>query len=593
MLGWSMVAALGAMGEAQAAPWHPQQESVPVLEQAIQAMENGQHETSERSLKRLLKSDPCGFCQLTMANVVLAQNRPLDAMAILTALKEDHDDQEHVWTLMGQTHFTLQNWDRAKECAQTALKLEDEGGHLNALQLLLWVSLRTGDYDTLLKPLAARRRASPRSAYACLELEVRADQGDKERVEELFEQCRSAEESAFVENATARRAQLLGEKAKLDAGDSWRTGQLEQAAEAFNRQDWESAAKIYRTVLKREPENLVARLNLGVCLRAQGLLEEAAKELARVFEGETWITVDGGRYTGILTKQAERDWLDLRSQAGGMYVGVLVELGRVDDAVRHLKRFDDVLEPGPHLARAQMDVLVGQGRIEDAWDTVRVSLKSWPDATPVAQGAWAVAWAAPEKADVALLKQLPSTRGEDLVNLALVARDFETCVDRAAAALPKASRTERGKIAALGVSCAAMVDDVEQGEAFLKDADPNEVTDAARYNLALAHLKAEDPEAALARLPEEGSDEELNTAVAGIRLSALRALERWPEALKQAAHPSISPDRRASLAAALLTANTLQADALRLLEQACPQIEDPAIAESCKHNLDLAKKRSK
>ncbi|MFZ8340998.1 tetratricopeptide repeat protein, partial [Staphylococcus aureus] len=57
---------------------------------------------------------------------------------------------------------------------------------------------------------------------------------------------------------------------------------LQRGLDEMSRQLFEAATQDFREVLRREPENLVARNNLAVALKKQGQLDEAINEYLKV-----------------------------------------------------------------------------------------------------------------------------------------------------------------------------------------------------------------------------------------------------------------------------------------------------------------------
>jgi len=102
--------------------------------------------------------------------------------------------------------------------------------------------------------------------------------------------------------ATAERGEVSGQ------------GEMQEAATAFNRKDFNLAKSKLETVLKSEPANNMAKLYYGISLIETGQTVEARKHLLQVFNGESVFKYDAGFYIALsyLKEKKEKEcalWL--------------------------------------------------------------------------------------------------------------------------------------------------------------------------------------------------------------------------------------------------------------------------------------------
>jgi predicted Zn-dependent protease len=90
---------------------------------------------------------------------------------------------------------------------------------------------------------------------------------------------------------------------------------LQNAALAFNKKDFTSAAQLLQVAARKEPENSFVRFYYGVSLMQTGRLAEARNEFNQLFAGESAFKYEAAFYQALTylkekNKTACREWLE-------------------------------------------------------------------------------------------------------------------------------------------------------------------------------------------------------------------------------------------------------------------------------------------
>lgn len=178
-----------------------------------------------------------------------------------------------------------------------------------------------------------------------------------------------------------------GEPSGPTAGDSAPVPASESVADSVQRAagllakgeqaDWLKARDLLQRVLAEKPDDVTARLNLGVALHKLGDVDGAAQEFSRV--------------TRTAPDQAQ----------GWYYLGVTEQqLGDVDAALRHLRTGVDAAPKDATLRVAYVSALRSTGRAEEAVEAAKAALHVDSRLLPV-YNEMALAWLDLKKPDAA------------------------------------------------------------------------------------------------------------------------------------------------------------------------------------------------
>ncbi|MDG1478488.1 MAG: tetratricopeptide repeat protein [Myxococcota bacterium] len=558
---------------AASASWTCSRSSQRAINHAVEALEAGDPVQAEVMYRKALDGEPdCGLAGHGLGVSLMRQDRPAEALALLTGLAAAWPEEPEVLTALSVAAFAAQDFSTARTAA--LLAIGQDSSSLEATAALLAVLLRQGEQPLAMQVVEDARGKLAGPSLACLEAQVLVEGGQVEAARGLLSYCRQSPERALVAAVSGQLAP--GSTAALaDEVGAAAVAGITEALGALNAGDPATARSILDGVLTASPDRIDARILRARCHRALGDLAAAQTDLESAFEGETWIEVHAsGAMSGILLKSHEVQLNTLLADGIGLLVDILIASGDLDGARQALSTATGALGSGPHLAAAEARLLMAAGDAEEAWRRLGLALSTWMDEAVLltVAGEWGLAEpsALPETAAAALAR---SPRWADRYNLAAIryqSGQHAECVSQVRAAtntlsLDDAARTQ---LWGLGYRCAAQSQDLSATDEAARFAGPMDRLDpVARVNHALMRYSAGAGHDALAPLAGLSGPPQVTVMAATIAVRVYGEAEEWSEAL--AAAKEAPAAERYWLGKRLVNDGAL-ADGISVLSAACP-----------------------
>ena len=151
-----------------AAEWSCTRSSQRIINQAVEALDGGAPAEAEGIYQTVLMKEPsCGLAGHGLSVALLRQDRPQEAMALLTVLAEDYPEQPEALTGLSVAAFAAQDFATARTAALQAIGLDSASLEANAA--LLAVLLRQGELTLATQVIAEARGKLEGPSLACLE----------------------------------------------------------------------------------------------------------------------------------------------------------------------------------------------------------------------------------------------------------------------------------------------------------------------------------------------------------------------------------------------------------------------------------------
>ena len=560
-----------------AAEWSCSRSSQRAINQAVEALEAGAPDQAAVIYERILLKEPdCGLAGHGLSVALLRQDRPKEAVTLLTELVTAYPGQPEAFTGLSVAAFAAQDFATARTTALQAIAMDSASLEANAA--LLAVLLRQGELTLAVQVIEEARGKLEGPSLACLEAQVLIEGGEPEQARTLLPYCRQSPQLALVAavsgqlapNTTAAMADRVG--AAAVAG-------ISEALDALSSGDAATARVILDGVLTESPGRVDARILRARCHRTLGDLGAARADLEAAFEGETWIEVHtSGAMSGILLKSHEDQLNTLLADGMGLLIAIQLEAGEVDLARQTLSAAQATLGSGPHLAAADARLLRATGDEAEGWRRLGIALRTWLDEAVLLTVAaeWGLEDPAslPEDAAAALAT---SSRWEDHYNLAVIlyqSGQHAACIAQIRSATtasgPAPDDATRRRLWSIGYRCAAQAQDLEAAEEAARRADPMSALDpVARVNHALMRYSAGQGAAALAPLEDLSGPAAVMSMAATIATRVHGEAEQWREAI--AAAQQAPAAERYWLGQRLISAGDLTAG-IGLLRSTCPEL---------------------
>lgn len=544
--------------------WAPPRRATEAYSDALVALGRGEAEAAQAGFEALVAQEPgCGMCAQGLGVARLRTGDIDGAIETLEQAAARWPDQPEVWASLSAATFVVQDFARAREAAEAAIRVDP--GSLDGHAALQQVLLRTGDLEAADAVLAGARDALPDPVLACFELQIgqeRKATPDPARVEA----CRRAGTPDLMAGALSR------------AGDASQLGALAarlgldpvvlvaQAMDQLGDGDLESGLSLLDKVLEEWPHRADARALRAQVRREAGDLPGALADLEVLLGAGSWVDVHRtGAMSGILRKSDAQRLAGTIAEAAALHIDLLLEEDALEDAAAAWSSAER-LPAHPAILAAGARLALAQGDPPAAWARVAQGLQTFPtDPRPVSV-AGAVALADPAGLTVeardALLR---SVDWRDGYNLALVFRKRGAPADcfartRSADAASGLPGEARRRLRMLGYACAVEASDWPAAQAaFQRLSDPAKASPVARYNHALAlHQAGDNDQAALTLegLPMATDlDPGVRAAVRALGLRVAVARAAWDHAVQIGTAGDITPADRLWLAGRLAAAD--------------------------------------
>jgi tetratricopeptide (TPR) repeat protein len=578
-------------------PWNPQLAvAVDSYNRGIEALNQGDPVEAERWFRKALRKEPaCGLCADALASSLLRQDRAVEAIDLAVALRERFPEQPSPAITLADATFAAGRFEESITVSEQLLLAHPESW--NSLRLLVRGLLRAGDTTRARVALQQASEHHSPEQLACELGKVAIEEGQLEEARQHLDRCRRSDNPAAV-SALESRFHLL------DGGGSDVDDALAKDADPKLR----AVLEANRMLAAGEVEALVERLRaartagdlypetaliLGLCEYELGNTEQAIQALEAVFEGETWISVgrDGG-LSGVLTANAERAYEENIRMGVARLVMLQAEVGRLTDAQATLARGVTQLGASGELAAAEAYLLAAQERYPEAAEAVVGGLERWPGSSLLISTATFLATNF-QQARTPELDRALADAGEwrSLYNGAAElfnAQEYEACSSRIEAAPSFADPLGQRQLAELAYACGSSAMDLAACERWLEPAGGAAgVPPGARYNHALALLRAGRDEQALALLraaPAPDDDDTLGVPYRSLELEILARRGEIEAALAVLARGQVDALGRSNLGILLYNARRDE-EALPLLRSACPELEDTREQARCRELL--------
>lgn len=558
---------------AASAGWTCSRSSQRAINNAVEALGAGDPVRAEVMYRKALDGEPdCGMAAHGLGVALIRQDRPAEALALLTDLAATWPEELEVLTALSVAAFAAQDFSTARTAA--LLAIGQDSTSLEATAALLAVLLRQGEQSLAMQVIEDARGKLAGPSLACLEAQVLVEGGQVAAARSLLSYCRQSPELALVAAVSGQLAP--GSTASLaDEVGAAAVAGITEALGALNAGDPATARSILDGVLTASPDRIDARVLRARCHRALGDLDAARTDLEEAFEGESWIEVHAsGAMSGILLKSHEEQLNTLLADGIGLLVDILIESGDIAAARQQLTVAEGALGAGPHLAAAQARLLRATGDAAEAWRRLGLALTTWMDEEVLltVAGEWGLAepGALPEEAAAALSR---SSRWADRYNLAAIyyqSGQHADCISQVrdttgALSLNDAARTQ---LWGLGYRCASHAQDLRATEEAARFAGPMSSLDpVARVNHALMRYSDGQGHDALAPLAGLSGPPQAAAMAATIAVRVHGEAGEWPEAMS--ASSRATPADRYWLGKRLVNEGAL-AEGISVLSAACP-----------------------
>jgi len=571
--------------------WKPNDQALKAYDRGAEALEAGRLEQAQRKLGESLAQDPdCGACSHALAVTLLRLDDAEEAVERLQELARQHPHRAEVMVSLADAAFGSQDFDLSIEAASIALVLD--ATRWEALEAMIRACLRTGDLATARTWMDSASGAHPDDRLACLELDLRVEEGDTAGAETSMQKCERSADDALIAHARSRVAAATGDYTSLSeqASQSGRSDvqRLSDALLAFEQGDHRRAVRLLEIVLEAQPSNAEAALFLGLSEHRLGRDERAIVTLTRAFEGEAWIEVGrDGSYAGVVTAGGARVFEERLRQGVGLLVLLQVERGLLADASHSLDRAKAELGGCAEIDAGRVALLAARGEPTAAAISATRALGSWPGVPLL------------DDTVRELLLNHPQARTDELLEAALTAglaeggywraialRDGgqpDACGDTLDAVMPLVDELNRETITTLAWACAVEAGRLEQADTHRAVLLANGLNPDLDVSLNHARLAIASGQHASARALLDQLDIVRPDRLAyarSLRVLVAVGLEQLDHALALQREAPVSAEVGFELALALLRAERL-VEAAPVLSASCGGLDDPAQRARC------------
>ena len=594
-----LVALLLGSSAATAASWEPGPDVVDQYNMGKLALEARNPAAAESDFRAVLAAQPgCGMASQGLAYAMLFQNRSREAKSLLQQTASAFPDNPSIHTSLSEASFAAQDFALAREAAQDAIRLDPAS--LDAEMALQAVYLRLGEYKAAGAALDEAELHLPGPELACLETQLKLEEGDLNTARDLLKECKRAGREDLVTTVEGLIAQASGRKAEasqlMSALGVDTVSQVMSAATLYDSGKPAEAVKILDDVLKKNPERIDARIIRGQARAALGDKKGARQDLETAFQGDTWVEVhDTGMMSGILRKSDEDKLAVMIAEGAAMLVRLLADEGELARSRAVLTEARKLPIQGAAVDAAEAWLLAAEGRTTDSWKVLSKALLAGDNDPILRETAGQLTHrslsTAPPVVLASIRAQGPASARYNLASALFNNGRSADCLAEVIAT-PPAERisldaTTLKRFDQLGYRCAVAAEDLTSAEGRLKalGLKPGEKIDGELFSTAFNHAlllsKRGDVDGTVAVLalisaPDKRSQQKL----VSLAVSTLGEGGRLDEALVAAADPVADPQDLAWLAGAMANAERVS-DATLLLNRACPMLSGDA-GKECK-----------
>lgn len=364
--------------------WAPYASEAADYNLAVEALDACAFKPAEEVLRDVIHRSPdCGLCRQALAITLVRQERPEEALQLLRPLAEDHPNQADVFSLMAVAARTANQPATAREAAVRAVTLQP--AQLDAQRSLLSILLTEPDLDAAQAAVASANAHLQPAAQACLRAELLLSSGQVANAQRPLEACVAAHPQLGDELALKRahaEGDLAAFRALVDAQHLAPLRSKSSAAVLLEAGDIPAAAAALDDALQQRPGDIDALLLRAWCRWLLGQPESAEQDLIRL------LTQPPAAYTDEQGRLfVAHNWRALRRQGLSLYVTVLADSQRTDEARRRLSAERGALGEGPALAAADVVLLLAEGADEAAASAWAAAAGRWPASEALAAAA--------------------------------------------------------------------------------------------------------------------------------------------------------------------------------------------------------------
>jgi|GEM_PF-6069595 len=581
--------------------------AIEVFNEGIEAFNNADPKEAEAKFRQVLEREPlCGMAMELLGRSLLRQQKPDDAIAVLTEATELFPRYPDPWAALSDAWFAKGDFDAALAVSERGLLERPDS--VEILETLTSAAIRLGKYELALKRLRSRRLRGPDRNVECLEVLVRVEMEDLTAAQKSWAKCQLGDPRLVLnaknriegevdpdELKASRRMEAIGVDGAGDVGD---------AVAAYNQEEYVLASAILDKILAMHPEKIDARVIRARVREALDEPELALEDLELALQSEDWVQVSkSGAVSGVITKRGEEALLDGLMEGSALMVRLLAAKGRVEEARAQLARAREAFGDQPAFVAAESRIVLAEAGA-NRWSAMADLLLAHPDDRDVQLDAADLVFEHGGEAPDAILHPLRrATEPTALFNVAAGlgnAKRWTECVEFSKLHLARADQlqaaggaSEEAKAAfgqtprteSLAYSCSLHGRRLGDARELLKRIGPSSVSvdnasghvvqlwDAKRYKEAWAVLV---DTKLLDRDPAWSTPMAINLHV---------ELGTLDQALFLAKTPHSRPGDQAYVSHNLYKAGRLD-DALVLLEMACPKLEGEDKTD-CEHNLKV------
>lgn len=402
------------------AGWEPKASLIPLYNEAIENLNDGELADAQKVLERLLKQQPdCGLARVLHVQLLLESGKTEGISAEVEALVKEFPDESSAWRLLARYSFLQQDFVRSLSAAQEAVRLAPN--ELSSQQLLQQALIRKGLYTEAEAALDAAKGKIGEPEIACMRIDIFLDQKKVSEAQTLLARCEQSTEKEMVRFA---RANLLmsGEDADAAAEAVYAVGadnlaQSQRARAKIKTGDYQGCVSELTPLLAKNPKDLGARLQRASCYYYLQRHADAKSDLQFVFQADTWVDLrPGGTMTGIVTQGAEEELWNAARLGSYLLVTIELEDRELEAAAADLERMKSHFGEGPETAASTVQLLALQG--QDPWPVLLPALQKWPNEDTLLQSASAVVVSAPPPPPEVITLLHQSSAWNDRYNLA-------------------------------------------------------------------------------------------------------------------------------------------------------------------------------
>jgi tetratricopeptide (TPR) repeat protein len=554
----ALLALLALPADAAKPRWEPSPRSAEPYNIGADALNAGDTAAAEAAFRQALEQEPdCGMALLGLGMALLRQDRDAEAAEALAEAGALFPDRAEVLAQQSEAAFAAQDFERALALGQRAVELDPRS--FAARVTTFNALLRAGDYGGAGDLLAHGRAYHGPAWVDCLEIQLRAEQGEVVGIDDLWASCQRASDAGLVQSARIVRARAVGDEAELAAAaqamDEGGVATLAAVQAALRAGDLGRAAAGLDEVLRadpRQPDALLLRAELR--LRA-GDREGAREDLEAILEIDAWVDISArGAVTGVVRKSSELRLLEHRADAGALLARLALEDGDPGEAAERLEAARALGVTTPLLAVAEADLAFAEGREGEAWAGLAEAVARWPGdgdlARAVGKELLESEGALPRDLRSAVLGASDWTLPFNLAVRHHNAGEYADALEALDGLAERVDPADRSRVRALAYRSALALDDLTAADALVGQEGVTPTLhhvwlryDAGRAGEALTLLRAvEDP----------GEDRRARAALLEVVL--LCDLGRLDEALVAASGPHADAEARSWAAGALLEA---------------------------------------